>query len=300
MARGGSLFMQEDFVPAEVVRALREERIVCAVLVPAMIQACLATVPDVAERRYERLRLIDYGASPIAEETLRRAMEVFGATSPQAYGMTETTAALTFLSPADHQRALAARPELLLSAGRRARHRVAHRRRDATLPPGAIGEIVARGPQLMRGYWNLPEATRARRCAAAGCTPATPACSTTRATSTSGPREGHDRLGRREHLPARGRGRPVPAPGGGRRGRHRRARRALGRGGEGDRGAARRRGGRRGGADRLLPRRGSRGFKRPRSVDFVDALPRNPSGKVLKRELREPYWAGRDRRVGGA
>ena len=40
------------------------------------------------------------------------------------------------------------------------------------------------------------------------------------------------------------------------------------------------------------------GFKCPKSVDFVDALPRNPSGKLLKKELREPYWAGHDRRVG--
>jgi acyl-CoA synthetase (AMP-forming)/AMP-acid ligase II len=40
------------------------------------------------------------------------------------------------------------------------------------------------------------------------------------------------------------------------------------------------------------------GYKRPRSIDFIDALPRNPSGKVLKRELREKYWAGQGRRVG--
>ena len=40
------------------------------------------------------------------------------------------------------------------------------------------------------------------------------------------------------------------------------------------------------------------GFKTPTSVDFVDALPRNPSGKVLKKDLREPYWEGRERRVG--
>jgi acyl-CoA synthetase (AMP-forming)/AMP-acid ligase II len=40
-------------------------------------------------------------------------------------------------------------------------------------------------------------------------------------------------------------------------------------------------------------------FKAPTSVDVVDVLPRNPSGKVLKRELREPYWQGHDRRVGG-
>ena len=42
------------------------------------------------------------------------------------------------------------------------------------------------------------------------------------------------------------------------------------------------------------------GFELPRSVDFVEALPRNPSGKVLKRDLREPYWIGRSRRVTGA
>jgi acyl-CoA synthetase (AMP-forming)/AMP-acid ligase II len=39
------------------------------------------------------------------------------------------------------------------------------------------------------------------------------------------------------------------------------------------------------------------GYKRPKSVDFVDSLPRNPTGKILKRELRERYWAGRERRV---
>ena len=39
------------------------------------------------------------------------------------------------------------------------------------------------------------------------------------------------------------------------------------------------------------------GYKAPRTIDFIDALPRNPSGKILKRELREPYWAGKDRRV---
>jgi acyl-coenzyme A synthetase/AMP-(fatty) acid ligase len=39
------------------------------------------------------------------------------------------------------------------------------------------------------------------------------------------------------------------------------------------------------------------GFKTPKSVDFLEALPRNPSGKILRRNLRDPYWAGKDRRV---
>jgi fatty-acyl-CoA synthase len=41
-------------------------------------------------------------------------------------------------------------------------------------------------------------------------------------------------------------------------------------------------------------------YKRPRSVTFLDELPRNPSGKVLKRELRESAWSGQGRRVGGS
>ena len=40
------------------------------------------------------------------------------------------------------------------------------------------------------------------------------------------------------------------------------------------------------------------GYKIPRQIAFVDALPRNPSGKILKTTLREPYWAGHDRRIG--
>jgi acyl-CoA synthetase (AMP-forming)/AMP-acid ligase II len=77
IAWGGSLYLQHEFVPAEVVRALSDAQISWTVLVPAMIQACLVTVPDVAARCYEALRLIGYGASPIAESTLRWAMAVF-------------------------------------------------------------------------------------------------------------------------------------------------------------------------------------------------------------------------------
>jgi acyl-CoA synthetase (AMP-forming)/AMP-acid ligase II len=70
----------------------------------------------------------------------------------------------------------------------------------------------------------------------------------------------------------------------------------VGRGGEGGRREKARRRGHAGGADGL-PRERIAGYKVPRSVDFVDALPRNPTGKILKRELRKPYWAGQERQV---
>ena len=117
VADGGSVYLMAEFDPVEVVRVLDEERIGAAIMVPAMIQACLVSAADAEARRYDDLRTIYYGSSPIAAETLRRAVAVFGCEFNQAYGMTELTAGSTNLSAEDHRRALADRPELLLSAG---------------------------------------------------------------------------------------------------------------------------------------------------------------------------------------
>ena len=157
---GSSLYIQADFNPGEAVRALSEERIAVAHMVPAMIQACLVAVPDVARRRYDDLHLMSYGSSPIAEQTLRRAIEVFKCDFVQGYGMTETIG-LTVLFPSDHRRALTGKQELLLSAGRPlvgTEVRIVDAD-DQPVPNGTKGEIIARGPQLMKGYWNRPEET---------------------------------------------------------------------------------------------------------------------------------------------
>jgi len=153
------MFIMTDFVPIEVVRALDEERIAAAVLVPSMIQACLA-VPNLEQRCFEALELLLYGASSISETTLRRAMTVFGSVFLQGFGMTEAPT-LTFLSPADHHRALNGADHLLLSVGRAAAGTDVKivDDDDHELPPNTIGEICGRGPQIMRGYWNLPDAT---------------------------------------------------------------------------------------------------------------------------------------------
>jgi acyl-CoA synthetase (AMP-forming)/AMP-acid ligase II len=298
ISRGGSVYIQEDFVPADVVRALSTENIAAGCLVPAMIQACLVTVDDVVERDYGQLRFVLYGASPIPEDTLRRAIEVFGCNFAQGYGMTETTAVLTMLSPADHQRALAEKPELLLSAGRPTLGTEVRIVDDDDQPvaDGEIGEIIARGPQLMRQYWNLPEATeKALRngwmhTGDAGIIDAEGYLfiqDRVKDMIVSGgenvyPREIENTLF--DH-PAIADAAVIGIP--------------DDKWGEKVMAVVVLREGEKATEDEIIAhcreRHGS--FKCPRQVAFVDELPRNPTGKVLKRVLREPYWKGHKRRV---
>ena len=301
VAGGGSLYIQEDFNPIEVVRALSEERVTQATLVPAMIQACLVFVPDIAERDYSSLRRISYGASPIAEETLRRAVEVFKCEFAQGYGMTETTAVLTYLLPADHKLALKEKPELLLSAGRPlvgTELRVVDED-DKPLPNGTIGEIIGRGPQLMRGYWNLPdESAEALRggwmhTGDAGVMDEEGYIyiqDRVKDMIVSGgeniyPRVIEDVLFKH---PAIADAAVIGVP--------------DKQWGETVKAIVVLRDGATATEEEIIEfcRDKLGGYERPRSVDFVKALPRNPTGKVLKRELREPYWAGQKRRVAGS
>jgi acyl-CoA synthetase (AMP-forming)/AMP-acid ligase II len=297
-AVGASLYIAAEFEPLEIVRALDEERLVRASLVPAMIGRLLTEVPDVGRRSYRALRVITYGGSPISETTLRRALEVFDCDFIQSYGMTELACA-TYLGAADHRRALAGRPELLLSVGLPAPGcsiRVVEPR-GADLPPGEVGEIWSRGPQMMSGYWNLPEASREAladgwmHTGDAGYLDADGylyIMDRTKDMIVSGgenvyPREVENAL--YEH-PAVADVAVIGVP--------------SERWGETVKAIVVLAPDRRASAQELMDfcRGRIAGYKRPRSVEFVEALPRNASGKVLKRELRERYWAGHARRVG--
>jgi len=297
---GGALLIQADFNPPEVVRAMDEERVVTTTLVPAMIQALLVFVPDVAKRQYKDLQQITYGASPIAEETLRKAMDVFKCGFAQAYGMTETTAVLSYLFPDDHRRAVKEEPGLLLSAGRPVvgtELRIVDEE-DKPMPEGEIGEIIARGPQLMRGYWNLADETAEAlrggwmHTGDAGVMDSRGYLyiqDRVKDMIVSGGENVYPRTVEEvvfQH-PAVADAAVIGVP--------------DDQWGETVKAIVVLREGETATEEEIIDfcRGKLGGFERPRSVEFVSELPRNPSGKVIKRELREPYWKGHTRRVAG-
>jgi acyl-CoA synthetase (AMP-forming)/AMP-acid ligase II len=155
-ATGGTHVFVPGFTPAGVEEAITRQRVTDALLVPTMIQK-LVDSPEAADADLSSLRHLYYGASPISQSVLDRAAKRLpGVDFTQAYGMTELSPVATLLSPDDHRR-----PELLRSAGRAAPHcevRVVDDD-DHEVPRGQVGQIVARGGNVMLGYWNRPEET---------------------------------------------------------------------------------------------------------------------------------------------
>ncbi|MEU5883409.1 long-chain-fatty-acid--CoA ligase [Spirillospora sp. NPDC047279] len=296
---GCRLVLVRDIDPVALVDTFERERITNAFIVPAVLQF-MCQVPGAADRDFSALRAITYGASPITSEVLRRSLETFRAPLFQLYGMTETTGAIVQLEPDDHDPG-GPRAHLMRSVGRPydwVEIRVVDPATDAERAPGEVGEVWIRSSQNTPGYWKRPEET-ARLLADGGWL----------RTGDAGyvDAEGYlfltDRIkdmivtGAENVYPIEVEevlaGHPdiadvavigvpderwgetvkavvVPRPGA-----------ALS-------------------ADDVLGYAKERlaGFKRPRSVDFVDALPRNPSGKILKKDLRAPYWQGLGRTIG--
>ncbi len=146
------------FSSAEVLKAIAEHHVTDALLVPTMIQM-LVDDPAVGDYDLSSLLHLIYGASPISEAVLERARKVFPAVGfTQGYGMTELSPTATLLTPADHDD-----PVLRRSAGRAAPH-VEVRIVDLDgreVPRGEVGEVVVRGDNVMLGYWNRPDDTAA-------------------------------------------------------------------------------------------------------------------------------------------
>jgi acyl-CoA synthetase (AMP-forming)/AMP-acid ligase II len=156
--RGCSTVLLPEFSPKAVLSAMQAKGVTYVHLVPTMINA-LINDPDIHSFDLSRLRILYYAASSIPVETLRKAMETFPQCQFfQGYGSTEA-GAVTTLMPADH-RAVGASTELsgkLATAGRALDCEIRVLDPDKT----GIGEIAVRSDRTMAGYWRNPEATGA-------------------------------------------------------------------------------------------------------------------------------------------
>jgi acyl-CoA synthetase (AMP-forming)/AMP-acid ligase II len=155
---GGSHVILPMFTPDGVVAAVERHRPTSALLVPTMLQL-LVDAPAVKEADLSSLVKVLYGASPISEALLERIQRTLPHTAlTQAYGMTELSPVATLLSPEAHLD-----PVLRRSAGRAAPHaevRIVDAD-GAEVPRGTVGEVVVRGGHVMLGYWEKPEETAA-------------------------------------------------------------------------------------------------------------------------------------------
>jgi len=149
-----------QFDAVEVLRWLQSDQLTGVALVPTMLSSLLE-LPGVADHDYPVLRSIQYGAAPITPALLRRAMDVFRCDFVQMFGAGTEAGLQCSLSAADHRRALAGDEHLLSSIGRPALG-VELRIVDAELrdvPLGEVGEIATRSDMVMKGYLDMPEET---------------------------------------------------------------------------------------------------------------------------------------------
>ena len=293
MASGARSAILKDPAPQLVLDRIASERIQHALLVPALIQM-LMQAPGIGEADLSSLRTLTYGASPISEDLLNRATARFQCAFVQLYGMTETCGVGAFLSDADHDPARGKRRSCGMAWPGVELKIVSEDGREAAR--GSVGEILIRSPVVMKGYWNKPQATAA-------------------AIEEGWMRTGdaaymdedsyvfiYDRVkdmirtGGESVYPAEVENALLSHPAiadvaviGVPDALWGETVKAL---------VVLKPGAPRDAAGMIAWTRGRiASFKAPKSVDFVDAIPRNAAGKILRRELREPYWKGRDRRV---
>jgi fatty-acyl-CoA synthase len=291
---GAKGVIAREFDPTKVLDFFEQAKITKLFMVPAAMQFVVRQ-PRAREVDFSRLRYMLYGASPIPAALLKECIEVFKCGFVQMYGMTETTGTIVALAPEDHVEGL----ERMRSAGK-ALPGVELAILDPEgnrLPPRQVGEIATRSGSNMVGYWNMPEATAKTidkdnwlRTGDAGYM------------DEDGYLYIHDRIkdmiisGGENIYPAEVESAICDHPDV--------AEAAVigvpdDKWGEAVKAIVVMKPGKSATADDIIrfARERIAGFKTPKTVEFMPALPRNPSGKILRRQLREPYWAGKERLV---
>ncbi|GGM17033.1 long-chain-fatty-acid--CoA ligase [Micromonospora yangpuensis] len=155
---GGTNVVLRMYLPSEAVRLIPKHRVTTTFVAPAML-AMMLQERGVGPDTFASLRKVAYGAAPISTGLLQRCLEVFGCEFAQIYASTETGTVAVCLPPTDHVPGSG----LLRAAGRACpgtEIKIVDRE-GRPVPPGVMGQVCVRTPARMLGYWNLPEATAA-------------------------------------------------------------------------------------------------------------------------------------------
>lgn len=297
LCSGATVRLFSGFEPGRFIAEMKRERVTHTFMVPTMINMLLAEVQG-QYRPLPDLQRLGYGAAPMAPARIMQAMDVFGPVLSQGYGAGETTSGVCGLSVEDHLFARAAMPGRLASCGRPFLESQVDIVDDEGLPvaTGDIGEIVVGGADIFAGYWRAPELTaevlkngryhtgdlaraddegyiyivdRKKDMVISGGFNVYPSeveavlyqhAAVDEACVFSVP---DDKWGEAvaAHI-------------------------VLKAGVAADAAAL----------DAFCAERLA-GFKRPRRIEFVEALQKNANGKIARKAIQSPYWAGHDRRV---
>ncbi len=147
--------------PVQILDAIGEQRISVLLMVPTLMQTLLDH-PSLPRQDLSSLRLVLYAAAPASPTLVRRAFDAFGPILATGFGQTEAYGLNTFLSAVEHERALHDGSERLASIGREANASVQVRllgTDNEEVKIGEVGEICVSAPWIMKGYWNLPDLT---------------------------------------------------------------------------------------------------------------------------------------------
>ncbi len=296
--RGGTNVLLPEFKPSTVFETIEREKVTVLKLVPSMLYQLLEA-PEKTRYNLTTLHSIIYGGSPIAVPRLIEAVKFFGKKLVQLYGQGEVPMCISTLSGKDH---IIEGPEKVVkrlsSAGKPCLNvevRVVNEEgKDSGA--GEVGEVIVRGYHMMEGYWNLPEAT------------------------SETIRDGWVHTGDLGYFDSEGflflvdRIRDVIISGAFNIYpkeiedvivTHPKVKEAVVIGvpdekwGEAVKAVVVLKAGAQAEEQEIIDycRDHMASFKKPKSVDFIKELPRNPYGKIQKTALREPYWAGYDRKI---
>ena len=297
--QGVTILLLDRFHPAELLEAIEKHRVTMTFMVPAMIHALLAE-PSLKTRNLSSLRLLSYGAAPMSPARIREAWAAFGPVLAQGYGAGETTGGVVSLSIADHARAISGeKPELLASCGRAVCESELQVLDDEGQPVqgDAIGEICVRGPDVFAGYWRAPELSQEAIDAQGWLRTGDLA----RIDS-----EGYIYIvDRRKAMLVSGGFNIYPSEIEAALAQHPAVYEVCVVGvpddhwGEVVKAVVVLRQGQQASEEEIIAFCKDRlaDFKKPRSVDFVAELSKNSNGKLSRKDVRERYWQGRDRKV---